>query len=128
MKWQYCNSKGVISSRPEGFQIDTVGNIVQESGGVNPKACQKCKVEFKSKPIQKPIKQDISIYKCRNCDFESSNPNDVLDHKLEKENHKIKKKKKERIVGYNTILEGTLSQITKTDDDIEILCSGCYGK
>ena len=50
-------------------QIDDVGNIYQKSGGVIPKACQKCKKPFDAKVNKVPLKQKIPFYKYEDCKY-----------------------------------------------------------
>ena len=61
-------------------QIDTVGNVYQKGGGVIPKACQKCKKEFKSEIIETPVTQKVPYFKCKDCGFENAGSNAALDH------------------------------------------------
>jgi len=119
MKW-----KKEISYNGAEYQIDTVGNIYQLHGGVKPKACQKCKKEFKSERKEIPIKQKIRHYNCTKCKFNTSSYFLAEDHTIETK-HKIKEKIKERISGYNIILEGRIPNIIKTKNDVLILCGDC---
>ena len=118
-------NKGQIVVIETNEQIDEVGNIYQRSGGVIPKACQKCKKEFDAILKDEPVKQEVPFYKCKNCDFENSSPIKALDHKLLKENHKIKKTKKERIIDIKTCLVGRKANIRILEDDVLILCDDC---
>jgi len=109
-------------------QIDKVGNIYQKSGGVKPKACQKCKKEFNAKVKSTPITQSVPYYKC-DCDFKTSDPTEAFDHKLTTD-HTISRTAKSRIVNYINTLEGLKANITKTytkDEvtDVIILCDKC---
>lgn len=106
-------------------QKDTVGNILQVNGAVQAKACQKCKKLFKSKIIIEPQKQDAPYYKCENCDFEHTSPNNMLLHLQDKSDHRFKLKTKERIIGYKNKLIGSFANITKADNDVIILCDDC---
>ena len=120
-----------ITSKKHSYQqIDEVGNIFQKRGGVQSKACQVCKAVFKATTKKVPIKQFRDSYKCKDCEFKSTNKETVLDHLLTT-THKFDRSREEHIVGYNTTLEGILSKITliKTKDvvtDVEILCEKCY--
>lgn len=117
MEWSF------IEDKPH-LQIDEVGNIVQINGGVQPKACQKCKNEFKSKIKENPKKQIVPFYKCEDCDFENGGAPAVMDHKFETD-HKIKKISKDRIVSIERTIEGSVAHISKTKDDVIILCDKC---
>jgi len=121
MEWEILEKNG----RPTDEQVDTVGNIYQKTGGVIPKACQKCKTEFHSEVKEIPLTQPVPGYKCESCTFESSAGDAALDHKLEHIDHNIKKIRKERIVSIERHLVGTLSYIEKTQSDILILCAKC---
>ncbi len=107
-----------------GEQIDTVGNIYQKSGAVIPKACQNCKKEFKSEVESKPITQKVPRYKCSECDFENFGGGAALDHLITTK-HKIGKVFTDRVVNYERTIVGLRSHITKTKDDILILCDAC---
>lgn len=112
-------------------QIDEVGNIYQKSGGVVPKACQKCKKEFTAKIKSTPITQDIPLYIC-SCNYETGDPTEAFDHKL-LTSHSIKRTVKSRIVTNVNILEGQKANIKEiyTDDkvsDVIILCDACFSK
>ncbi len=111
-------------------QEDEVGNIYQKSGGVRPKACQKCKKEFDAKVIKKPIEQKVPFYKCKDCEYETGDPTDAFDHKVDLE-HKISRESKDRIVKWLNILDGQKANIKEIFDDsklidIEILCDRCH--
>lgn len=124
MEWKFCNNKGEISQIPTSFQIDTVGNILQKSGAIKPKACQKCEIIFKTETKQIPKKQKVSLYKCTECDFENANGDAAFDHTILSE-HKLTKKTEERIIGFENILEGEKSHVVKTDEDCIITCQKC---
>ncbi len=109
------------------YQEDEVGNILQRAGGVQPKACQKCKKKFESKITKQEIKQNVSYYACKECNFTSGNSDGGLDHMIET-SHKLTKKRKNKIVGYDNIVSGVISYITKTEDDVLILCGDCNGQ
>jgi len=121
MEWEIITKNG----RPTDEQIDTVGNIYQKSGGVIPKACQKCKEEFKSEVRDDALTQPVPGYKCESCTFESAAGDSALDHKLEHIDHNIKKIRKERIVSIERHLFGRMSYIEKTQNDVIILCEKC---
>jgi len=106
MKWAFCFSNGKTSKRPTKFQIDLVGNIVQHAGGVQPRACQKCKTVFKSNVVKVPINQPIVFYTCKNCDFKSLSTDDWFFHKEDNPKHKINRTTKDRLVGNKLILKG----------------------
>ena len=125
MKWEFVTRNGKVSEKPTRRQRDTVGNVLQFHGGVEPHACQKCKIKFESHIEPFPLKQKIPIYKCKNCDFENITGESAFDHLLLKPKHKIKKKISEKIVSYENKSVGTIARIRKLDDDIEILCDGC---
>jgi len=133
MEWEIItkeikDTKGqiVVVETPE--QIDEVGNIYQKQGGVIPKACQKCKKEFKSEVKEFPIKQKVPYYKCKDCDFENAGGDVALDHKIQNIDHNIKKITKDRIVGVDRKIIGIVSYVTKTKDDVLILCGDCNGE
>ena len=119
MKWTFL--KGVTN-----MQVDTVGNIVQKAGGVIPKACQKCKKEFTGKIESVPIKQKVPFYKCTDCEFISSSGDAAFDHKILTD-HKLSKIVKDRIVGTENKIIGNFAKISKTKNDVIILCDDCYG-
>lgn len=111
-------------------QVDEVGNLVQRMGkdkigGIIPKACQKCKKEFKSEIKEFPIIQKVPFYKCKDCDFENAGGDATLGHKIENMEHNIKKIVKDRVVTIERRLVGTKANINKTEDDVIILCDIC---
>lgn len=130
MKWEIITKEVIIDDKgttkiietPE--QMDTVGNIYQKSGGVIPKACQKCKKEFNAVIKEEPIIQQVPIYKCKECDFENDSGDATLDHKILTD-HKIKKISKSRLVSYKRTLEGLKANIRPTKNDCIILCDEC---
>lgn len=131
MKWDFVtNNKEKVGKDEKGNliitnkQMDKVGNILQQSGAVQPFACQKCKVKFESKVEEKPLEQQVPIYDCQECKFESGSGDEAFDHKLEND-HKIKKVSKKRIIGYEKKILGEISHITRIKDDVFILCSKC---
>jgi NAD-dependent SIR2 family protein deacetylase len=105
--------------------MDLVGNILQISGALKTKACQKCKKPFEPKTKSVQVKQDAKIYKCTDCEFESNMADDALTHSIEKKDHNLKIKKKSRVVGYKTLLIGS-AIIEKTKNDIKIRCKKCH--
>ncbi len=111
----------------KGYQKDEVGNILQRKGAVIPKACQKCKKEFSAVMEQIEIKNKIPNYVCDTCNFEEIRPELVIRHTTLNPEHKIITEEKEKVVGYDTILNGTLSFVEKTSDDVIILCRDCHG-
>lgn len=108
-------------------QEDEVGNILQIGGAVVPKSCQQCKKEFKSEVVSQEIKQDIPSYKCDFCNFDGNTGDEAFNHTLDFPTHKISRTTKYRIVGYNNTLQGILSYVIKTEDDVKILCGECNG-
>ncbi len=118
MNWKSINNNS---------QEDEVGNVLQIGGGVVPKACQKCKKKFESKVVKEEIKQDVPSFKCGNCSFDGNSGDQAFVHTLDQPTHKISRKIKSRIVGYNNTLEGRLSYVTKTNDNVIILCGDCLG-
>jgi len=104
-------------------QIDEVGNIYQYHGGIKPKACQKCKREFKTQIKIDPVIQKVPIYECEECSFKNSGGDSALDHKIQS-SHKIKKIQKEKVVSTKRQLIDT-PNIIKTKDDVLVLCSEC---
>ena len=124
MEWKFVTLKGEDSKSNNAFKMDIVGNIFQKNGGVKPIACQKCKIKFKSKIREIPIKQKIPSYKCKNCDFENSEADAALDHKITTD-HKIKKITKDRIVGVKKQLIDNIASINPINNDVEIICKDC---
>ena len=111
-------------------QIDDVGNIYQKSGGVIPKACQKCKKPFDAKVNRVPLKQKIPFYKCEDCKYETGDPTEAFDHKVVLE-HNISRKGKYRIIRWDNTLDGQKANVKEVFDndslvDIEILCDRCH--
>lgn len=104
--------------------IDSVGNEIQDGGAVIPKACQKCKIEFKSDIVETDMKQTVPFYKCQDCNFSNTGGDATLTHKIET-NHIIKKINKDRIVGVKRQLSGSLANIKKYKNDIIVLCDDC---
>ena len=119
MKWEFVENK-------PNLQIDTVGNIVQVSGGVKTKACQKCKTLFDCKPSNVPKTQQVPSYICEQCNFKNNGAPAALDHKIETD-HTIKKIMKERIVSYDKKIVGNVAYITKVKNDVIIICGECNG-
>jgi len=106
-------------------QEDEVGNIYQIHGAVKTKACQNCKKKFENEQKKYPLIQKIPLYKCADCSFEAPSAQGALDHKLDNDDHKLEKVKKERIVAYNVKLVGNFANIIKTENDVIILCDAC---
>lgn len=117
MKWKFVDSNHTK-------QIDSVGNIVQIYGGVIPKACQKCKISFNYSVTQVKKIQSVPIYKCIKCSFENASGDAAFDHKIISD-HKITKTSKDRVVGVDNKILGSIANITKTEDDVIILCDDC---
>jgi hypothetical protein len=117
MNWKFIDNGNA--------QEDEVGNILQKSGGVVPKACQSCKVIFTSDVVRKEIKQKIPSYNCDNCNFDGNTGDQAFGHTIDQPTHKISRTTKSRIVGYKNTIEGILSYVTKTEDDVKILCGKC---
>jgi len=124
MEWKFIDKYGKNSTIPTSRQIDTVGNVMQINGAVQPYACQKCNKVFSGKVEAEPIEQNMPLYKCNDCDFESNTGDKAFDHMLESE-HKLNKTTTKRIVGVNITLKGDLSHIIKENDDVLILCEDC---
>lgn len=117
------NGQTIIVETDE--QVDEVGNIYQKQGGVIPKACQKCKKEFKSSIEDFPITQKVPFYSCSECKFENASGDAALDHKLENVKHNIKKITKNRVISIEKRIVGIISYITQTDNNCIILCQRC---
>lgn len=125
MEWHYANHKGEIIDNPTTkFQVDSVGNIIQETGGVIPKACQQCKSIFSAIQQQVPKTQPVKQYECTICDFKSTDYFEAVDHTVV-DTHKLKITQVSKVVGYDTKLVGKLAKIVKTEDDCIILCQDC---
>ena len=124
MKWEWIDSNNKISNVPTNKQIDTLGNILQINGAVQPVACQKCTNKFDSIYEKIPIIEKIFFYKCKDCDFSNSSGDKTLEHKIEQE-HIIEKISSDRIIGYEKKLKGIKSNIQFIDDDVVILCNNC---
>lgn len=126
MKWKYCDITGKISKSSTSFQVDSVGNIFQQSGGVKPKTCQKCGIKFKSKIKESKIIQKVPVYECTKCNFKNTSGSTAYDHKIETD-HKIEKIFEDRIAGEIRTITGNVAHIKKTKTDVNILCGNCYG-
>lgn len=107
------------------FQEDEVGNQFQKQGGVKPKACQKCKKEFKSEIVDSPVIQKVNHFECMNCDYRSSTGEGMLFHLKDFPKHEYNKVSKDRVIKIEKTLSGVLPYITKTEDDVIILCGVC---
>ncbi len=119
------------NKRSTDQQIDDVGNIYQKSGGVVPKACQKCHQEFDAPTKQIPLKQTVPDFSCVDCDFKSTGAVGAIIHFQEHPDHKISKKSVEKTVGYENIIIGPkvmVEKIYKDNEvvDVNILCSNCF--
>jgi len=109
-------------------QVDSVGNVFQLHGGVEPKACQQCKKKFVYAVEVKPVQQPVGVYKCEQCDFENGSGDKAFAHTVDNPDHKLKRDKKERVIGSERTMVGDVPQITKTEDDCIILCQSCASK
>ncbi len=112
-------------------QIDSVGNIYQKEGAVIPKACQKCEIPFDAPIGSTELKQSVPNFTCKDCSFENNGAAAAMEHLIENSDHKILKKSKEKTVGFDNIITGNKSIITKLyeDDevvDIKIECVNCH--
>jgi predicted RNA-binding Zn-ribbon protein involved in translation (DUF1610 family) len=125
MEWKYCDIRGKEVDKNIGFQKDTAGNILFQSGQVSSKACQNCGDKFIEKRNQDEVKQNIDKYICTKCKFESHNPQEAIIHTLKDSKHKLKVKEDFRIVGYSNTLSGTPCIEFKGNDCV-ILCKKCY--
>jgi len=130
MEWEIItkeiiDDKGqvVIVETPE--QIDSVGNIYQKTGGVLPKACQKCKKKFNSKIEELPITQDVGYFQCNDCEFGNGSGEAMLMHLQIKTKHSFKRTIVKRVVKTERISTGRTPYITKLEDDVLILCGEC---
>jgi predicted RNA-binding Zn-ribbon protein involved in translation (DUF1610 family) len=110
----------------KGYQKDTKGNRLQQGGGIIPKACQNCGDEFNAVIQQDELKQEINMYACENCEFKDARPDQGVLHSTQNPTHKLKVVVEERVVGYKNTLQGSLAVITKTEDDMIILCRNCH--
>lgn len=104
--------------------IDEVGNIIQDGGGVNPKACQQCKKPFDATIQVTEIKQVVPHYKCSQCGFENSGASAALDHFISTQ-HTVNKIQKERVVGVENTLKGLSSHVKVTENGILVRCQHC---
>lgn len=136
MNWSWVEKEVLVGTKKKekltkvkdyNQQVDEVGNILQKGGGVKPKACQNCKVEFNSKVELFKKTTKVPFYKCDECDMEFGSSEGALDHKIQT-NHKLKKELKEKVVGLEKKVTGKIAKIQKTDDDCLILCGDCFGK
>jgi NAD-dependent SIR2 family protein deacetylase len=124
MKWEFVTLYGEKSNTPTSFQIDSVGNIIQQKGGVKPIACQKCKKKFNPKRELKNLTQLVPLYGCEDCKFTSNSGEVAFEHVIENPTHRFVKKTKERIVGQN-IIKTDRAVISKFEDEVHILCGDC---
>jgi len=122
---QVKDPNGQIITRQTDEQIDKVGNVYQKAGGVIPKACQNCEVEFEAKLVNQNIVKDVPVYQCSTC--KQSNPSGewAFNHTLEYKDHVLKRIIQKKIVGVNITLKGNVAQIHKLKNDIIILCEKC---
>lgn len=109
------------------IQKDNVGNELHSSGAIKSTACQKCKKVFNSKKENQEIKQSVPSYKCNSCNFDGNSGDEAFGHIADHPEHKVSKTQKYRLVGYKTILKGSVPFITKKDNEVLILCSDCHG-
>lgn len=116
--------KTIIVSK--GFQKDEKGNILQAGGGIIPKACQNCGNEFIENQQQDELRQEINLFVCDTCKFETLVSEEALKHTIKEIDHKLKIKEDTRIVGYKTTLTGNIAIVTKTKNDVIILCRDCH--
>ncbi len=124
MKWHWCTNYGEDSERNVGFQADEVGNVLQRSGAVKPKACQNCQQDFNPKSVRDEVRQDMDKYDCGDCEFESNISHEALVHTLQEKEHNITIVKDSRIVGYrNTLTDAPIVRFE--NDDCVILCNKC---
>jgi len=139
MKWKFMEKtiqikkKGKIVKtkvKIKDKQIDEVGNVLQKNGGIEPKACQKCKKKFVQKITSVEKKSKIPTYKCTECNFIKPSPDQALDHMIITK-HTLKKSTIDVITGIDRIIKGKLIPhikfIKKGSKIIEvlILCRGC---
>lgn len=112
--------------------IDEVGNIIQDSGAVVPKACQKCKKEFTSSVEESPKKENVPFYQCKECNFNNAGNDQALEHMMTS-GHKINKTVRERIVGFDRKVKSeSLAHVTTKVENgktiTSILCGGCFAE
>lgn len=107
-------------------QMDTVGNIVQEAGGVIAKACQMCSTLFDSKEDLREIKRQVPTYKC-SCGYTNPNGNAAFEHFMMNKDHNLNKSTIEKVVRVERVIIGEVPHIEHFEDDVKILCSKCKG-
>jgi len=112
-------------------QVDDLGNVYQKSGGVNPKACQKCKKEFISEIVNVEKVTKVPWYNCEDCNFNSPSGDASLEH-MWMTKHKIKKATKDHVSSIDHKITGDLiPNITIIKNklgepiEVEILCRRC---
>ena len=93
MKWKFLEKEKDVFDYTR--QVDTVGNIVQEKGAIEPKACQKCKVKFETHLEYREIKKDVPIYLC-DCEWKNASGDAAFDHMLTTKEHTLKKTNRKR--------------------------------
>ncbi len=117
MKWT------TLKNHPS-MKVDEAGNILQRTGAIVPKACQKCGRKFIAMVKTEPRTQNVPSYKCEDCKWTNSSAEFAWDHE-KAQSHKITKIKRERISGYITYLSGALARIDNTGVKPKILCDNC---
>jgi hypothetical protein len=124
LNWRFCDKDGEFTDHDVGFQVDTAGNIVDKKGQLKIKACQECETAFEPSIKKIEMKQEVKIFKCKNCKFESPSADQALTHNIENQKHKLIISKKDRVVGFKKQLEGT-AIINQSEDDYSIKCKEC---
>lgn len=125
MEWKWCDKRGKDCDHDIGFQKDTVGNMVMKNNQVSYKACQSCGHEFLSNTNIDEIKQDVDIYKCKKCDFESSVAQEAMKHIFKEKKHSIEIETDSRIVGYKKTAND-VPFIEFVNNECNILCVKCH--
>lgn len=108
------------------YQMDEKGNILQKSGAVIPKACQNCGDVFRTDSVEDEIRQEINSYKCKDCEFKSISADEALKHTINEKKHELEIVEDSKVVGVRTTLEGVIPIVSKTKDDVFVLCRGCH--
>ena len=108
------------------IQKDEKGNILQKGGGVIPVACQNCGKNFETNSVEDELRQELNSYKCNNCDFNSMASDDALKHFILEKEHEMTIVQDSRVVGVRTTLEGVIPIVTKTENDVFVLCRDCH--
>ena len=104
---------------------DEKGNILQRTGAVVPKACQKCGRKLIALIEKIERTQSYPTYKCEDCKFKNNSADYAWDHEKANSSHTIKKIKELRIIGYQTYLSGALARVEGEGEDTTILCDNC---